>query len=269
MAAPSVDLTPIHSKTISGGRPVIDLTASAGSFFGRIDDCACAEFHRELGAAGREFRHDDRAGALGLGPYQGGKADRPRAHHDYSHARFDRRVIHAVEADRERLDQRAGAGADVGGEFEQARGAACDELGVSAGELAESEAAELGTMHRVVARAPCAYAARDVRQRGDAIADAVAVDVGAERMNLAAEFMAHHGVRRHPDAVLDGVKIGAADSAVVHLEHDFADARDRIGHVDDGHLVFFLEHRCFHSNQPFLSRCGRTRTYFCCISSIL
>src|SRR5271166_5485515 len=31
MAAPSVDLTPIHSKTTSGGRPVIDFTASAGS----------------------------------------------------------------------------------------------------------------------------------------------------------------------------------------------------------------------------------------------
>ena len=103
-------------------------------------------------------------------------------------------------------------------------------------------------MHRVVALAPGAYAACDVWQRSDAIADPVAVDVGAERMDLAAELMAHHGICRHPDPILDGVKIGAADSAVVHLEHDLADACDRIGHVDNGHLVSFLEHCSFHSD---------------------
>ena len=126
-------------------------------------------------------------------------------------------------------------------------------------------------MHRVVALAPGAYAARDVGQRGDAIAELVAVDAGAKRMDLAAKFMAHHGIRRHPDAVLDGVQIGAADAAVVNLEHDFAGAGDGSGHVDDGHLVSFFEYCCFHCEPiPFsIARRARAGAYFCCISSIL
>src|SRR5208283_3466759 len=44
----------------------------------------------------------------------------------------------------------------------------------------------------------------------------------------------------------------------MYPEHDFAGAGYGIGHVDDGHLFSFFEHRSFHRKPTFSNRATRT-----------
>src|SRR5690242_6908548 len=102
----------------------------------------------------------------------------------------------------------------------------------------------------MTASALLARAASDVWQRSDAVADRVAADVRAELDDLAAELVPHHRIGRHPKAVLHGVQVRAADSAVVDLEHDLAGPRGGPRHVDDSHLVQALVDRGLHRTVP-------------------
>ena len=82
----------------------------------------------------------------------------------------------------------------------------------------------------------------------DAVANRVAADLRAELDYLTAELVPHHGVGRHPETVLHGVQVGAADSAGVDLEHHLATPGDGPRHVDHGHLIGLLIDRGFHRN---------------------
>ena len=125
-------------------------------------------------------------------------------------------------------------------------GAASDELGIGAGQLAEAKRLQVEAVNGHATTASIASATDREGQRRDAIADAITANTGADLMNLATELVAHDGIRLHPDAVLDGVQIGAADTAGVNLDDNLAGGRPRLRGVNHGHFEGSLVNCNFH-----------------------
>ena len=153
------------------------------------------------------------------------------------------------DTDRQRLDERGRLVGDVVGDIEREVALDGDELREGAVDRWGGEELHVGAQVVAARLALRAHAAGPLRLDRDPLTDAVGVDVGADSLDAAGEFVAEH------ERTVDDVGADAAVLVIVHVAaaHPHrGDAHEDLVGLEGGHL-----HRCDRDRV----RCGQNRGF--------
>ena len=237
----------MHSKTTSGAPPSA-VDDAVRKLLAELLEARGPHAHRMVLAAcgARCDEHVRRTESPR--PKGCGESDGARSQNQHARARSERRQRHAVQPDRQRLDECAILQGSGGRQLDRCEGIDPRVLAESPHRRDEAFFAP----HRIAGDAVRAAPAAGDREARDRIAELVALHTGADGHDLTGKFVTEYRLGGKAGRMAVGhVQVRSANAAATHAQNELALARHRVvERLDDQGLPRTLEHRGLHCEWP-------------------